>query len=170
MPSEKWFSNRGQIVQTTAAVLALILSGIKARPDMHNGSYFSVGDAIFYLICLIMAIFVAAPIWVYSHNRYRSRIPTSSTTPEGFDAVLYQYRQLPTDQKIALTIISKGKNLTFPEALERLSSFQFSPQQTLNRLLNETKMVDFSIVSNTVSVIPSVADSLRAVTEREPPL
>jgi hypothetical protein len=171
MPNGKWFANRGQIIQTAATLCSVVLSGTKAWPDMKNNEYFSTGAILFYLICTVMMGFVIVFIKVLLSSRTKRGLVVSDIMePPGFDAVRHQYRQLPMDQKIALAVISKSSNLTFPDALRRLSEFQFSPQETLNRLLNNTKLVDMAIISNTVSIIPSVADSVREAIEREPPL
>src|ERR1017187_6026798 len=114
MPEDRWFANKGQIVQTAATLCSVVLSGTKAWPDMKSNEYFSTGAILFYLICTVMAGFVVVFIRALLLSRQKRGLTVSDVTePPGFDAVRHQYQQLPMDQKIALAIIFKSRNLTF---------------------------------------------------------
>ena len=50
MADNKWFANRGQIIQTAFNALACVFSAVKAWPDMRTNELLSAGALLFYAL------------------------------------------------------------------------------------------------------------------------
>ena len=56
-----WFSNRGQVIQTIAAVVACLFAGIKVWPDFQSSNLLSLAAILFY--CLLILVVVNGVLW-----------------------------------------------------------------------------------------------------------
>jgi hypothetical protein len=58
--NNKWFANRGQIVQTALALTACVIASVKAFPDFQRSQFLTVGSVLFmFIVGSVIASFVA---------------------------------------------------------------------------------------------------------------
>jgi hypothetical protein len=69
-----WFANRGQIIQISVAVLALILAAIQAWPKLQSNQFLSSGAILFYLLVFLVIV-------VASRGIHRSTISSKHPDP-----------------------------------------------------------------------------------------
>jgi len=56
--NDRWFANRGQIIQAVLALIACILAGLKAFPDFQRSHFFTIGSLLFIFIVAWVVAFV----------------------------------------------------------------------------------------------------------------
>jgi hypothetical protein len=54
--NNKWFTNRGQVIQTVLALIACIVAGFKAFPDFQRSQFLTLGSLLFVFIAASVVI------------------------------------------------------------------------------------------------------------------
>jgi hypothetical protein len=67
---DKWFSNRGQIIQTCLTGLACAFSGVKAWPDISKNDMLTLGALLFY--CLVAVVLISFARLVHAYRQAHS--------------------------------------------------------------------------------------------------
>jgi hypothetical protein len=146
---------------------------------MHVRNFTSMGTLVFIgLCCAVIASVVYRVTSVLRGGTVRRKqgqkpeSPSMPSTPAHFDEVQHEYRALALNEKIAVALIHRNHGIEFPRLVERLGDFYFSgkPQDALNRLMNNTKLVETSVSDMKVSIRPLLEHAVGEVLHREPPL
>ena len=54
--NERWFANRGQIIQVIITAIACFIAGIKAFPDFRRSDFFTVGTLVFVFVAVSVVL------------------------------------------------------------------------------------------------------------------
>ena len=84
----RWFSNRGQIIQTGVAGVACVFAGMRAWPDMKSNSIFSIGSLLFCALIGLVAVMLARLLLALADSRRNTSVPLNSTLVDRIGAEL----------------------------------------------------------------------------------
>jgi hypothetical protein len=77
MDQQKWFANRGQVIQVVIGAIALVLAGIKAWPSFRGDQVLSMGTILFYVLILLTVL----SVWRLVRNAIQASKPTEGKPP-----------------------------------------------------------------------------------------
>jgi hypothetical protein len=109
--NDKWFTNRGQAIQTLLALIACIFAGVKAFPDFQRSHFFTIGSLLFIFIAASVVVSILQfGLTVRSEHQKAGR-PNSSITVEPKVTIFSgQYRGKIFAYSCGLSRIGKDAN------------------------------------------------------------
>ena len=88
--NNRWFANRGQVIQTVLAVIACIFAGVKVFPDFQRSQFFTIGSLVFIFIAASVVVsFVQFVLTVRSEHQKADILSKAEPAATAFSG---QYR------------------------------------------------------------------------------